>query len=63
MQVKARTYVRPYLSPSTCNVFTQFVPRQQPTRVKLINTFALIVVDNVPSGLLANDSHLQIGSD
>lgn len=40
-------------------------PRQQPARVKLINTFSpnCCVEIVVPSGPSANDSHLQIGRD
>lgn len=38
------SYVLPHLSPCTWNVFTPFVLRQQPARVKLIDTFSLIVV-------------------
>lgn len=42
-------------------VFTPFVPRQQPGRLKLISSFSFNcrVLVNVPSGLWANESHLR----
>lgn len=42
-------------------VFTPFVPRQQPARLKLISSFSFNcrVLVNVPSGLWANESHLR----